>query len=278
MDKIIGTYFLENGEIKLITNFSNIHLNNTILYEVIRVINYVPIFYEYHLKRLKNSDSMLNIEQKTIPSNTKLFIQIEKLISENSIENGNFKIIYNIKNNEIQSTILYFIKSSYPSAIDYKNGVKIISIKAERTNPNIKQQNINLREKTDQLILNSNAFEALLYNSENIVTECSKSNIFFVKQGGIYTAPQNLILKGITWEFVNTICKENNIELIEKHISILELSEFDSAFITGTSPKILRINKIDDITFEESKVIDFISLKYNDAINLYLSKFNLCRT
>ena len=276
MEKIVGNYFIENTSLISVDKFPETDNDSTIVYEVVRVENFVPLFYEKHFVRLKNSVELAGFVTKI--NNTRMFIQIERLISENNIANGNIKIglLFN-KIGKLQSTKLYLIPHSYPTKEEYKQGVKLISYKAERENPNVKYRNRGLRNKTNQLITDNNVFEVLLYNSNNIVTEGSRSNIFFIKENTVYTAPQNLILKGITWEFVVEICKEQNIKLIEKEIKINDISNFASAFLTGTSPKVIQINSIDNINFNKHKLVNLIADQYNKVIAAYTEKFTRCR-
>ena len=276
MEKIVGNFFIENTDLIPVNEFPETDNNSTIVYEVIRVENLVPLFYEKHFVRLKNSVELADFVTKI--NNTRMFIQIERLITENNIANGNIKIglLFN-KTGKLQSTKLYFIPHSYPCKEEYAQGIKLILHKAERKNPNVKYRNRELRNKTNELITENNVFEILLYNSKNIITEGSRSNIFFIKENTVYTAPQNLILKGITWEFIVDICKKQNIRLIEKEININEIMNYDSAFLTGTSPKIIKINSINNKKFTNNKLINIIANEYNKIISVYTEKFTRCR-
>ncbi len=276
MEKIVGNFYIENTNIISVSKFPETDNNSTIVYEVVRVENFVPLFYEKHFARLKNSVELAGFITRI--NNTRMFIQIERLISENNIGNGNIKIglLFN-KLGELQSTKLYFIPHSYPSKEEYTQGIKLISYSAERENPNVKYRNRGLRNKTNQLIADNNIFEVLLYNSNNIITEGSRSNIFFIKNEIIYTAPKSLILKGITWEFVVEICNKKNIKLVEKEININEINNYNSAFLTGTSPKLIKINNIDNIKFTDSKLIKLITTEYNKYIDEYTEKYTRCR-
>ena len=276
MEKILGNFFIENTNLISVSQFPDTDVDSTIVYEVVRVENFVPLFYEKHFVRLKNSVELAGFVTRI--NNTRMFIQIERLISENNIADGNIKIglLFN-KEGELQSTKLYFIAHSYPSQKDYDEGVKLISLNAERENPNVKYRNRGLRNKTNQLIADNNVFEILLYNSKGIITEGSRSNVFFIKDAIVYTAPQNLILKGITWDFVVEICQQNNIKLIEKEISINDIYKYDSAFLTGTSPKVIKISNIDNNKFNKNELIDTISVEYDKIISVYTEKFTRCR-
>ena len=276
MEKIIGNYFIENTNLISVNNFPKTDVNTTIVYEVIRVENSVPLFYEKHFVRLKNSVELAGFITKI--NNTRMFIQIERLISENKINKGNIKIglLFN-KKSKLLSTKLYFIPHKYPTKTDYKTGVNIISYMAERKNPNVKYRNRTLRDKTNEIIKQNNVFEVLLYNSNKIITEGSRSNIFFIKNKTIYSAPENLILKGITWEFIIEICKEKNIPIIQKNININDINNYDAAFLTGTSPKVIKINSIDNNLLNDNELIQLIANCYDEKIEEYIEKFTRCR-
>lgn len=276
MKEILGKYFIENGELIHVNEFVQADSNYIIVYEVIRVDNFVPLFYEKHFLRLKKSVELLGIETKI--NNTKMFIQIERLISENNIGIGNIKIVLTINNQRnLQSTKLFFIPFAYPSEIDYTKGVDLISYNAERVNPNVKFNNLELRSEINKIISEKNVYEVLLYKLNRVITEGSRSNIFFIKDNVVYTAPSEVILKGITWEFVYEICKQNEIQIIEKEILIEDIGNYDSAFLTGTSPKILMISNIDNNSFRKNKLIQKIADEYNNIINVYSEKFTRCR-
>jgi branched-chain amino acid aminotransferase len=241
-----------------------------IIYEVIRVITGKCLFLEDHLNRLFNSLSLA--DRKLNKNRAELTGYIYKLISANSLYNGNIRMDICFQQSE-SHFLAKVIPHSYPSPEDYLNGVKAISYKADRDNPNAKILNPSLREKINDLIKITGAWEALLVNHQEYITEGSRSNLFLVKNGTIYTPPSGEVLEGITRHHIIKLCKEMALKIIERNINYSEISQFDSAFITGTSPKILPLNKIDDITFETNNEL-MLSLitAYNDRIYQYIIK------
>jgi branched-chain amino acid aminotransferase len=98
-----------------------------------------------------------------------------------------------------------------------------------------------------RLIL-AGAYEALLVNEKNMITEGSRSNIFFLKGEVLVTAPDKLILNGITRKHILEICRLNNVKVEMRCVNAGDISEYDSVFMTGTSPMVLPFCRIDDIT------------------------------
>ena len=94
--------------------------------------------------------------------------------------------------------------------------------------------------------LKSGFDEAVMLNSNGFVVEASAENIFFVKDGTLYTPPISTgALEGITRDTVIEIAKENGINLCYDNISRGELYYFDEIFLTGTASEIVPVGFID---------------------------------
>ena len=77
--------------------------------------------------------------------------------------------------------LVYYIEPIYPTAEQYRNGVKGILFHAERKNPESKVINHKLRSCNLSQAYPGRCYEALLVNEKNLITEGSRSNIFFLK-------------------------------------------------------------------------------------------------
>ncbi|TDT45252.1 D-alanine transaminase [Maribacter spongiicola] len=89
-------------------------------------------------------------------------------------------------------------------------------------------------------------FETILHRN-GVFTEASHSNLFFVKNGVVYTHPADeYILNGITRIVVIELCHSLGIEIKEIPLATEEINTIDEAFLTGTSTQIAAIQKIDN--------------------------------
>ena len=228
--------------------------DNLEIYEVLRVANGIPLFVYDHLNRLKNS--FLNLGVKFPGEESEFSHAIEQVINLNNITNQNIRISCIVLKNNVINSYIYPIKSNYPSAFLYSNGVKCSILCAERNKPNIKMGNTKVRSYANGEINKKNVFETLLVNSNGLITEGSRSNVFFIKGNSIFTAPNQIVLQGITRYKVIDIIARENYELHYKSVSCLELKKMDAAFLTGTSLQILPINEIDGYKLHaENKVL-----------------------
>lgn len=267
----IKDFLIVNGEIKKIEDtdiFKNII--KPPIYEVIRVIDGIPIFLEEHLERLKESSRRANYSFSRNENEIKN--DINKLITVNNVENLNIKLLYTKIEKGKDVLLVYFIESYYPKPELYRKGIHTILFDYERENPNIKITDNNFKEKVKRRLNETSAFEAILVNKDGYITEGSRSNIFFTKENIVYTASGKNVLLGITRKKVFEVCDELNIKIIENNIHLEELDNIDGAFITGTSINVLPISIIGnkEINSVNTNVIKKISEGYMRKIEDYL--------
>lgn len=247
----INKFYLEDGNIEEVKNFlDETDEANKIIYEVLRVTNGKPLFLKEHINRMEKSFTLIN---KIFPySYDKISEYLNKVIEANDKVEGNIKITYSTLT---ESMKVYYIKHSYPSKDLYKNGVKTILYHGERQNPNAKIINKSFREAINDEMTKANAYEAILVDRNGYITEGSKSNIFMIRDNKLITASAKNVLKGVTRDKIIALAKDNGIEFEEAEIKYTELKNVDSMFISGTSPKILPINQVDDIELDVSNSI-----------------------
>ena len=104
-----------------------------------------------------------------------------------------------------------------------------------------------------------------VFHRDGKMTEGSHSNLFFVKDGVVYTHPADEhILKGITREIVLKICRDTNIPYREEAISFENTKQMDEAFLTGTSTQIASIKQLDEHVYHNGDRSGAITQKLQD--------------
>lgn len=271
MDISFRDYYLYNGETKKSSEFNAEFMNKgKSLYEVIRVIDGLPIFLERHMERLFLSSKLVDL---TVPYNiSEIKSKIHELLAVNKCNIGNIKIVFNFYKGEC-NFYAYFLKHSYPSKEEYENGVKTILFHGERDNPNAKVVNLSFREAVDLKIKESGAYEAILIDRDGKVTEGSKSNIFMIKGKEVFTAPISKVLPGITREFIIKAAVKRGYKVTEIEYNYKDIKNLDGMFISGTSPKVLPIRSVDEIELlsNQNQVVKDIMTGYDEEISLYMS-------
>ncbi|MFT8348005.1 aminotransferase class IV [Clostridium saccharoperbutylacetonicum] len=241
-------------------------MEEKIIYEVLRVLEGKPLFLENHLRRMKNSFELINENFKI--TYDEISEKIKELIKSEKEVEGNIKITYSVNEKLLK---MFFIEHSYPSSDMYKDGVKTILYFAERENPNAKIINTIFRERINNEIRNKNVYEAILVDSKGNITEGSRSNIFMVKGNILITSPSKKVLPGVTRGEVIEVALKNGIEVKEEEFKASDIGELDGMFISGTSPKILPISKVDNVNFNvNNDIIRKLIEEYNHEINSYI--------
>jgi branched-chain amino acid aminotransferase len=94
--------------------------------------------------------------------------------------------------------------------------------------------------------------EALMLDMEGNVAEGPGANFFYEKDNVLYTPSLGHILPGITRKTVLQICRELDIEVVEKKCRPEELFDADGAFYCGTAAEIVGIESIEGQSFAKS--------------------------
>lgn len=263
---------------------SKIHINDRgyhfgdAVYEVI-VFN-KNIFYDFdgHIQRLFKS--LTSLEIKFSLSSSSLKIIINNLIRLNKANIGSIYIQVSRgvaeRNHSFHGLnikpILTIIVTKKSNIENNLNGVKAITLNDNRwSRPDIKTTQLlpNVLAKT--LANKNNAYESIFIDDEGFVTEGSSSNIWVLnKENQLIT--RNLdgkILSGITRNSISKFAKKNNIAVIEKKFTQIELYNAKEVFLTSASSFIMPIIQIDDQNINQG-LVGNISLELR---KLYFDNF-----
>lgn len=96
--------------------------------------------------------------------------------------------------------------------------------------------------------------DAVMLDWRGQIAECTGANIFFVKDGVIYTPMPDCFLDGITRRTVIGLAKQRGWQVIEKGIMAEQVSDFTECFVTGTAAEVMPVASIGDYTFQVGDV------------------------
>jgi len=138
-----------------------------------------------------------------------------------------------------------------PASELYEKGVNIIVASTKRNLPSalppqMKTLNFlnNILAKREALA--AGAFDSILLNWEQHLTECTISNLFFVADGRLRTpALECGLLDGITRGIVIRLGGELHIRVEEGRFTVDQLYQADECFLTNTSMEIMPVSMVD---------------------------------
>ncbi len=269
-----GKYFLLSGIVRNDPQIIDVDsTSGKAAYEVIRIINGVPLFFEDHHERMKGSLEAIGL---SFELNAGLIKEsIEKLLAANKSDNCNVKIVmYEDEASGQPAQLFYINKSYYPTREEADAGVRTGLFQIERDNPNAKVLNHDYKNTVSAKMQEGGYFELILVDNNGRITEGSKSNAFFIKDNSIITAPGEFVLRGITRQYVFEACKNAGFEVTERFVEAGKLQQIDAAFLSGTSIKVLPIKTIDHIELNSSAnlVVDAVRHEYDKLLERYLAK------
>jgi branched-chain amino acid aminotransferase len=109
--------------------------------------------------------------------------------------------------------------------------------------------------------------DALMFDWQGRVAECTGANIFFVKNGTIHTPIADCFLAGITRATVIDLARKRGFEVIERRILPAELGEFDECFITGTAAEVTPVGEIGPHHYKPAAVTAALIDAYTEEVN-----------
>lgn len=220
------------------------------VYEVIRVIDGMPLYFSEHAERLFKSLELIQMHSKLCK--TVLLAGIESLVKETGIMNNNVRLEVGEDHKGSFTWILFWVTSHYPDKLIYEQGVKTVTSKVTRDNPHAKIFRKHFIEAINLKKQETGAFEVILVKEDGTITEGSRSNLFFISDGKLFAASENDVLMGITRQKLIALLSDFSIELIEADIPRDTISRFEACFITGTSIHLLPVDSIDENHYNSS--------------------------
>jgi len=222
------------------------------VYEVIAQMNGQLFYHEAHLNRLKDGLRKINIDFDI----SMLSKAIDELIKASDLTCQDYILYIQItrgiaprKHAYPEKAIPTILMFATPKVLPNINEVdaKVIS----RDDFRWSRCDIKMTSLLGNVMLNEEAkqhdcYETILHRN-GVFTEGSHCNLFFVKNGVVYTHPADqFILKGVTRMAVLDVCSSLDIEVREIPVKTTDLLNIDEAFLTGTSVQIASIQQIDD--------------------------------
>jgi branched-chain amino acid aminotransferase len=134
-----------------------------------------------------------------------------------------------------------------PTRLDYKNGVEVVTCREQRENPEAKQTAFISKSENLRRHFPPQVFEGLLVDEDGCIREGFTSNVYFVKDGEVWT-PGEGILSGVSRNLLLEAIEKANISLRFGCIPLSEVGggRFKEAFLTSSTRAVLPIRKIDE--------------------------------
>ena len=248
------------------------------VYELIPVFNKKVFLLDEHLKRLKNSlnliqmneiqdlDKIINILiKKNIKNTFFIYLHITRGVqnSRNHIYSENIEPTVLLMCEDYPAFSEDFIKKGFQATIQddfrwMKSNIKSISLLG----------NVLLKNHASS----NGCYETLLIRN-NKLTEGSTSNVFIVKDEIIYTPKlSNELLPGVTRGLLIKLLNENHLKVIESDIYESDVVNADEVWCSSSTNAVVPIIKVDDNIINNGRVGN-ITMKVYEIAQDFISNF-----
>lgn len=254
-------------------------------FEGIRVYHGKAFKLQAHVDRLYRSLKALWIE---MPYGQDRFLgNVEKLVEMNEVTEGYIRVTVtrgvslglDPKNIKGEPTVVLSTDklALYPPSM-YESGLMVVTVATRIANPQVMEPRIKSLGKylcNIQAKIEANqvgAGEGLMLTEDGHVAECTGDNLFFMRDGVVYTPAAHLgILEGITRQTVMEVLGEMGVKVVEGIFTRFDLYTADESFLTGTAAEVIPMVKLDDRLIGDGKPGP-ITKKLIAAFHAYVAK------
>lgn len=231
------------------------------VFETIKIKDGHPMYLGLHLDRIFKSinDLDLDINESRSFIETKIieYIKYEK-INNKALRLTMFDEGYNLSIRDI----------IYNQEI-YNRGFKLCISPITRGDSIIyRHKTTNYFESiyTKKFAADNGCDDAIFTDCYGRILECSMSNIFFIKEGKIYTPHKRLpILNGTMKRRIMELCVELKINIEQCDIKITDIEKFEFCFLSNSLMGVMKVSQINKIKFEcFNNIFEKLWSKIND--------------
>lgn len=240
-------------------------------YETVRIKRGVLLFLEDHMARLTKSVAGLeDFPLDTDDISGKAYDFLKKIDFKGD---GNIRIVLTKEH-----LLIHLVDVNVPDKSMFEKGINTSLLQWERQTPNLKIFRGDYKNTVNEKFKTQNAhgkpFELVLADNSGMLYEGSMSNLFFIMDGKVYSAPDDKILIGITRRRVIEALKRSGLELHTGMFTMDELVKGNAAlFVSSTPFDILPVTYIDDHTFDSvsDPLLNMISKAYSGYTEEYIA-------
>jgi branched-subunit amino acid aminotransferase/4-amino-4-deoxychorismate lyase len=214
------------------------------VFDYFRILDRVPVFIEDHLDRMFRSARTMELAMRWDREETRQMIL--DLIDTNEAIQAGCRVVITGGFSEDGFTPtepnLYMMLHTLPTydPQDWVKGCTLITSEYVRDIPSVKTC-IYVQSLLERKRMQEAGAVEVLFHHKGSITECSRSNIFFVTPENVLVTPADSMLHGITRKQVLAISEEAGIPIELRDIHLEELPWVREAFITSSTRGVLPI-------------------------------------
>ncbi len=213
------------------------------VFETIKFCDRQPCFFREHVDRLETASLRAGLRHGYSKSQVAGFVQ--RLLDSSRSDSGIFKII--VFEDSDTARMLLFVRSA--GSLSQSDGLRLCvsDIVKSSTAFTSRHKTTNYMENWLELQkAQQHGFdECLFFNEFGQVTECSMSNIFFMRNGILNTSHLDCgLLNGVVRSKLIDLCEEDGVIVNQGRFQGDDLVDCESAFVTNSGVGISSVSEI----------------------------------
>ena len=223
-------------------------------FETIAVEENCPVFLEWHLERLREAIDFFGFSWKITEE------EVWQQLRREPIVHGALKVIVSNRN------VVFLTRENHYTQEQYQRGFRMefSPVRRNETSPLVYYKTMNygdcILEKRRAGTLGLD--ELIFLNMRGEISEGTTTNIFFGKNGKLYTPRKECgLLPGVMRRYVMSEMETEETVMIPE-----QLQKFDECFVTNSLVGIMPAASLAGYTFEKRETADWLRKKYLSQI------------
>lgn len=245
-----------NEEDVMISPFDHGFLYGMGLFETLRIYDGHPFLLVDHLERLQQGLQEMFIEATIMKEEMANILQ--QLLIKNGLKHARVRInvsagvgVVGLPNQPYREPNIMVFISPLQEPSEYVQEKSAVLLQVARNTPEtsvrLKSHHYGNNIAAKMEMMNHSEAEGIFLTKEGYVSEAITSNVFWVKQGVLYTPDVNTgILPGITRQLIIRIAEKEGLNVQEGCYHIEELTQAEEVFITNSVQEIVAVNQLID--------------------------------
>ncbi|WP_174616148.1 D-amino-acid transaminase [Virgibacillus ihumii] len=223
------------------------------VYEVIRIYNGSYYLLQEHVDRLFRSAEAIKL---VLPfSKNEITNLLLDLLERNNMSEDGKVYLQSTRGSaprdhtfpkNVEANVYAYVQDLPRNKKNLENGVSAITRHDSRWDYcYIKSLNLLPNVLAKQEAKENGSFEAI-FHKDGLVTECSSSNVYLVKDGEIHTHPaSNGILHGCVRMRVEQFSADLSLPFVENSFSVDDIADADELFLSSSTAEVMPIVSVD---------------------------------
>lgn len=211
------------------------------LYETLKLVAGVPVFFEEHLARLRGGLDELEID---LPfDKVDMADQICRIAQASGVLDGACRMLVTAGPPAgAPSLLIQTDRRAFP-----KPPLRVISYRGVRVRAELKALTVMQSYLAQRAAAAAGCHDAILVDDDGQIFEGATSNVFVVRGHGLVTPPaEGAILPGVLRAKISELAEATGVAVVEAFVRLADLRADDGMLLTSSVRGIVSVSQVDD--------------------------------